>query len=313
MCHDQAHELIRAPEFGLVFREGGLLAFGTQPAAGAFLADGRGEGLVEIGVAAGEHALVAQLVEDGFRQVRLRLEDEGIEDRVFEPAQRAVRHHAADINVVAFLLQPSGIAARAGLHKEAPILQAADNGIPPRLRLQRKLRRGFDVPHHVRAVHIHIPLVMPIHGELQVGGGESAQAQDKLQLGFQPLGCLRVSQQLLDLLLVGDDLVLAFDGLAVIAERLAAGKQQHRAKKGGSGQPFAQASRRFGARFHQIIKICPFPLSCGKRFGKSPFEKTLNLRDYMGVKPKRIRLFIKPYCGWCHKAVRWLDEHRCGL
>ena len=26
----------------------------------------------------------------------------------------------------------------------------------------------------------------------------------------------------------------------------------------------------------------------------------------MSVKPKRIRLFIKPYCGWCHKAVRWL-------
>ena len=22
----------------------------------------------------------------------------------------------------------------------------------------------------------------------------------------------------------------------------------------------------------------------------------------------RIRLFIKPYCGWCHKAMRWLDE-----
>ena len=26
------------------------------------------------------------------------------------------------------------------------------------------------------------------------------------------------------------------------------------------------------------------------------------------VKPKRIRLFIKPFCGWCHKATRWLDE-----
>ena len=22
----------------------------------------------------------------------------------------------------------------------------------------------------------------------------------------------------------------------------------------------------------------------------------------------KIRLFIKPYCGWCHKAIRWLDE-----
>jgi glutaredoxin 3 len=28
----------------------------------------------------------------------------------------------------------------------------------------------------------------------------------------------------------------------------------------------------------------------------------------MTVKPKRIRLFIKPYCGWCQKAMHWLDE-----
>jgi glutaredoxin len=28
------------------------------------------------------------------------------------------------------------------------------------------------------------------------------------------------------------------------------------------------------------------------------------------VKAKSIRLFIKPYCGWCHKAERWLDERQ---
>lgn len=22
-----------------------------------------------------------------------------------------------------------------------------------------------------------------------------------------------------------------------------------------------------------------------------------------------VRLFIKPYCSWCHKAMDWLDEH----
>ncbi len=22
----------------------------------------------------------------------------------------------------------------------------------------------------------------------------------------------------------------------------------------------------------------------------------------------KIRLFIKPYCPWCHKAMRWLDD-----
>jgi glutaredoxin 3 len=29
----------------------------------------------------------------------------------------------------------------------------------------------------------------------------------------------------------------------------------------------------------------------------------------MSVNPMKTRLFIKPYCPWCHKAVRWLDEH----
>ena len=27
------------------------------------------------------------------------------------------------------------------------------------------------------------------------------------------------------------------------------------------------------------------------------------------MKDKRIRLYIKPYCGWCHKAERWLKDH----
>lgn len=26
-------------------------------------------------------------------------------------------------------------------------------------------------------------------------------------------------------------------------------------------------------------------------------------------KPKRVRLFIKPWCPWCHRAERWLREH----
>jgi glutaredoxin 3 len=24
---------------------------------------------------------------------------------------------------------------------------------------------------------------------------------------------------------------------------------------------------------------------------------------------KRVRLFIKPYCPWCHRAMAWLDDH----
>ena len=26
------------------------------------------------------------------------------------------------------------------------------------------------------------------------------------------------------------------------------------------------------------------------------------------MKPERIRLFVKPFCGWCHEAQEWLAE-----
>jgi glutaredoxin len=27
------------------------------------------------------------------------------------------------------------------------------------------------------------------------------------------------------------------------------------------------------------------------------------------VSERKTRLFIKPWCGWCHKAMNWLDDH----
>ena len=26
------------------------------------------------------------------------------------------------------------------------------------------------------------------------------------------------------------------------------------------------------------------------------------------MKAEKIRLFVKPYCGWCHEAIEWLDR-----
>lgn len=28
------------------------------------------------------------------------------------------------------------------------------------------------------------------------------------------------------------------------------------------------------------------------------------------MKPESVRLFIKPFCGWCHEAQEWLDERQ---
>ena len=27
------------------------------------------------------------------------------------------------------------------------------------------------------------------------------------------------------------------------------------------------------------------------------------------MKPKKIRLFVRSYCGWCHEAADWLKDH----
>lgn len=38
------------------------------------------------------------------------------------------------------------------------------------------------------------------------------------------------------------------------------------------------------------------------------FEKTPDCVHCLRVSAKKIRLFIKPYCPWCQRAMRWLDE-----
>lgn len=42
---------------------------------------------------------------------------------------------------------------------------------------------------------------------------------------------------------------------------------------------------------------------------RPPIEHSACVRQMIFVKPKQVRLFIKPCCGWCDKAARWLDEH----
>jgi glutaredoxin len=43
--------------------------------------------------------------------------------------------------------------------------------------------------------------------------------------------------------------------------------------------------------------------SSSARFDNSP-----QLADGAAVSAKHIRLFIKPYCAWCHRAMHWLDQ-----
>ena len=40
----------------------------------------------------------------------------------------------------------------------------------------------------------------------------------------------------------------------------------------------------------------------------SAVEKPVLTRHAWAVSARQIRLFIKPYCPWCHRAMRWLDD-----
>ena len=38
------------------------------------------------------------------------------------------------------------------------------------------------------------------------------------------------------------------------------------------------------------------------------FRGSSRLPHIKTMKPERIRLFVKSYCGWCHEAEDWLNE-----
>ena len=86
-----------------------------EPAPHALLFHGHGERLVERGIVLRVHQLVRQLVEHEARELGIGIADEGREQRIVEPAQRGIRRHAADVDVVAVRAQLLGMAPRVGL------------------------------------------------------------------------------------------------------------------------------------------------------------------------------------------------------
>ena len=50
--------------------------------------------------------------------------------------------------------------------------------------------------------------------------------------------------------------------------------------------------------------------SVAKFFGNEPQQPTVNGHQTKKMyHPNKVRLFIKPYCGWCSQAMDWLESH----
>ena len=71
----------------------------------------------------------------------------------------------------------------------------------------------------------------------------------------------------------------------------------------------------FDLLFHHVTEIRPilgkmWHFSYVTRSGKLHlYEANMRKAIWRKQAQMKTRLFIKPYCGWCHKAIRWLDDH----
>ena len=79
---------------------------------------------------------MAQFVEEGFRKFRFAVVDERVQNRISKPTQRGIGFDAFHGNVAAFGLEAPGVIARSAFGKIAAVFKAADDWIPPRLRLE---------------------------------------------------------------------------------------------------------------------------------------------------------------------------------
>ena len=97
------------------------------------------------------------------RQFAIGVTDEGVEQRVaarpVEPAQRRIGRHTINADLQPGLLQRSGLGARLGLTKVAPVADATRHRKTPGLELERQLGRGHQVPDHRAALQVGITLV----------------------------------------------------------------------------------------------------------------------------------------------------------
>ena len=75
-------------------------------------------------------------MEQQFCQLWFAVVNEGVQQRVFEPAQRGVRLNAVDIDVESLLRQATAVFPSALLGKVAAIGKTADKWIPPHFRLE---------------------------------------------------------------------------------------------------------------------------------------------------------------------------------
>ena len=243
--HDEVNELTVFGLGGAVLVESLGRGGGEEPAAHALGGDGGGEGFVEVGVAGDKEAAVGEFVENDFGEVGIGFVDESIENGVVEPAESGVGLDAVHINIPAFFGEGVGIAAGGLFVEIAAIAGAADDGEPPGHGIEGKWRGDIDVPDDARAAEVGVFEVALAGRETELLGGELADLQEGLEFGLERRRGLWIGDEIGDGLPMEENLRLAGDGLPVIRDSLAAGKE---GGQQNAGQPAEAAAERGPAR-----------------------------------------------------------------
>jgi glutaredoxin 3 len=73
--------------------------------------------------------------------------------------------------------------------------------------------------------------------------------------------------------------------------------------------PSGQVSRKGRRPVFTVLAEIAFPNSISSPRERRPLDRWYEDGDIScGMKPNKVRLFVKPFCGWCHEAEDWLEE-----
>ena len=203
---------------------------------------------VERRVAADEDDLVRELVEQQRRELPFGTADEGVQQRVGEPAQRRVSRHTGDVDFVALGAQRLRCGFRVSLVEVTAIASAAHHRVAPLLQLERKLGRREHVPRDVRALKVGIARVTAVVRQTQF----TRRIRTHLLRAFQPLlergRGRRVSDDLGNRTRRIEHRKMPVDRLRVVVQRGAAGAERKRQRADDGDEPPGAATDDAGAR-----------------------------------------------------------------
>jgi hypothetical protein len=194
----QPHQLPVIGPLALEGREPARLPAVLEPALQSRVLHGHGEGLVEARVIGHVQQLVRQLVKDHGRELAAAVAHHGAHHRIGQLAERRIRRHTLDHDVIAAPLEMARVGARPPLIEVAAIGDAPGDREAPLLRPHGQRRRRHHVPDHVAPVQFDVRAVARVVGEPELPGGEPARLADLAELADERLRRARVVDHLHD-------------------------------------------------------------------------------------------------------------------